>query len=217
MIVNAQCRTVSRLAVLAVFLAGGAASQTLGRSAAEFRGSTVISSAPVEDVAEILQSRYGVVVKYEDPVWQWPGDFRNAPGQPYGLFRIQQSVNIPPELTPDRTPALSAAAFGKVLDGYHGNYGAPHYRIAESKLGLHVIPETMRDADGKIVSAKNPFDAVVRVPADVRSAQGHLDALCAATSQLALFELGGGVGTGICGPGRRLRMGRQRREAPAMR
>jgi hypothetical protein len=176
-------------AVCATVLAGASAGQTLGPRAPTFQGATVTSSAVIEDIAEILQSRFGDTVTYEDPVWQWPGDWQNRPGQPYGSFPIQRTVNIPAELTPDQMARLSATAFERVLDEYNKSYDAPRYRVTQSKLGLHVIPKTLRDAAGNIIAARNPLDAVVSVPTATRAAPGHLLALCAAISRVAELQL----------------------------
>jgi hypothetical protein len=183
------CKERWRPAVLAVAFAGLSVGQELGQNAATFQGTTFVSSAPIADTAEILQSRYGVAVTYEDPVWQWAGDFQNRPGQPYGMFRLQRTVNIPDGLTPDQTPALSAAAVGRALEEYHKNYDAPRYRIFESKFGLHIVPETVRDPSGSIVRANNPLDTVVDIPVAARSAEQHLDAVCATASRLARLQL----------------------------
>lgn len=171
---------------LAIALAGVAAGQP---RAATFQSTTIVSSAAIEDISEMMQSRYGIPVTYEDPVWQWTGDFQNRPGQAFGPFRIQQTVKIPPGLTPEQTPVLNAAAFGRILEEYNKTYDAPRYRVTESKLGLHVIPETLRDSAGKIVNAENPMDAVVDVPVARRSAVDHLSVVCLAASRVAALAL----------------------------
>jgi hypothetical protein len=51
-------------------------------------------------------------------------------------------------------------------------------------LGLHVIPESVRDAGGNVIPANNPLDAKVQVPPAKRPASEHLQAVCAAASQV---------------------------------
>jgi hypothetical protein len=91
-------------------------------------------------------------------------------------------------LSPDQTPSLEAA-FGRVLDEYHKQGDASRFRIARSDYGLHVIPETVRDAGGVSVAAKNPLDSIVTIPTASRTASGHFEAICAAATQAAALRL----------------------------
>jgi hypothetical protein len=104
-------------------------------------------------------------------------------GQPrlFGLKPL--SLLMPDDLTPDKTPALDAAAMTKVLDAYHEqNPGAPRFRFLQSKAGLHIVPTMARDVTGILTPTESLLDAKVSVPVASRTATEHLSALCHAVT-----------------------------------
>jgi hypothetical protein len=51
-----------------------------------------------------------------------------------------------------------------------------------SKLGLHLVPDLVRGADGTLASTRNPLDILVNLPVAQRTPTAHLRALCAELS-----------------------------------
>ena len=91
----------ARLAVFVTSLAAAFWGQELGPDALTFRGSQIVSGRPLADAAEMLQARYGKAVTYEDPVWQWRGDFKDpaaSSNRPGGRGAVQRTVNLPADL-----------------------------------------------------------------------------------------------------------------------
>lgn len=170
--------------ILILLLPAGAFCQVLGPDAPRFHGSVIVSARPLSDVAEVLQSRYAKAVTYEDPVLAWRGDTQSvtAPsGRIYQTF-LERTINLPPGLSPDQSPILDAALLGRALTEYEKLNDTPRFRIATSGLGLHIIPDTVRDAGGIPAAAKNPLDIQVTIPRATRTASDHFLAICAALS-----------------------------------
>lgn len=179
-------RRLRWFAGLLVLLASVAAAsgQQLGNgaSAATFQGSEIVSLYPLGDMAAVLQARYGKVVTYEHPVLEWSGDFvpRGDGAVPAPAAR---SLSVPAGLSPAETPILDAAAVGRALDAYRQRNDFPRFRVVESRVGLHIVPETIRDVNGEPVPAKNPLDSIVNIPAAARTASSNLKSICDAVTQ----------------------------------
>jgi hypothetical protein len=152
-----------------------------------------VSYRPLDQLTTILESRYGVAVTYEDPILLWRGDME-AWGQdasrPGTFFPARGTVVVPDELTPQRTPKLTAAALEKALDSLHSlNPDGPHFRLLETRYGFHIVPDTVRDESGRRVSASSILDVSVTVPEAVRMPGEHVVALCRAVGAASGINL----------------------------
>jgi len=170
------------LGALVVLSAGLAVAQ----SAAQ--GPQVIEyGAPLLLAAETLGNRYAMPVTYEDPVLLWPGDMTlrdkaDSTWMPY--LDVKKRLIIPNELTPELTPSLDVPALKRVLDAYNTeNPGAPRFRVERSAYGLHILPDSVRDASGKWVPATTPLDTRITMTRASRTAFEHVEALCQAVAQ----------------------------------
>jgi hypothetical protein len=128
-----------------------------------------------------MEERYASPVTYEDPIWEFQGDL--APVGPAGrLFPMYRSFAAPPELTPANRPKLDAAVLGEALAAYHSQTDGPRYKISTSRLGLHLIPDQVRGADGILAPARNALDTVLNMPVTLEVPSQHLTDLCIALS-----------------------------------
>jgi hypothetical protein len=138
-------------------------------------GDIITSTRPVEDLAILMERRYSVPVTYEDPMWEFPGDLQAG-----AKFPKLPTFGAPSALTPALRPRLDAEILGEALEAYHSQTGGPRFKIATSRLGLHLIPDQVRGADGSFAAARNPLDTVVGLPVTERSRDQHIADLCAA-------------------------------------
>ncbi len=146
----------------------------------------ILAPRPLEVLARgLLYQRYGVVVTFEDPVWQWRGDVNirgNDESAPHAQWlKDRRLMLLPGWLTPERAPKLDAAALGRLLDAYHAqNDDGTRFKVLESRLGLHIVPAQFHNAAGQLVATSSLLDTRITVPVSARMASGHLKALCAA-------------------------------------
>lgn len=143
-------------------------------------GDTIYTTRPVEALATLMERRYESPVTYEDPLWEFQGDF--APDGNGVQFPKFLTFVGPAELTQARRPKLDAEVLGEALAAYHSQTDGPRHRIATSRLGLHLIPDQVRGVDGAFAAAGNPLDTVVNMSITLRSASQHLEDLCAEVS-----------------------------------
>lgn len=137
------------------------------------RGDAITGTHPVEELALLMEHRYGLPVTYEDPVWEFPGDLTTGAKYPKEL-----TFALPVELAPSRRRTLDAAVLAEAMAAYHSQTDGPRYRIATSRLGLHLIPDQVRRADGTFARARNPLDTVIDMPVTLRSRSQHVQDLC---------------------------------------
>ncbi len=134
---------------------------------------------PVSDAAGRLRNSYGMVITYEDPLWEWPGEMitlgsRVDPARKGGWTPGWVSFTLPGAASP--APDLPAR-LAQVLAAYHQQTGGPRFQVLTSKLGLPIVPLQVRDREGRLAPAQNPLDKLVFIPQQERTAHQHLKAL----------------------------------------
>jgi hypothetical protein len=82
------------------------------------------------------------------------------------------------------------------LDEYDKLNEAPRFRVFESKLGLHIVPDIVHDASGVAVPAKNLLDAPVTIPRATRTASAHFEAIGAAAAPAGVKLVCAAIGFG---------------------
>jgi hypothetical protein len=171
--------------------------QVLDGEAPRFRGTEIESGRPLTDVALVLQARYGRPVTYEDPFWQWRDDFyyRDFGGGGRAFLLIPHLFHLPLGLTPAQTPVLDDALIARVLDEYDRQIGGARFRVITSSFGLHIVPVSAKDANGRIAPARSPLDAVISIPRTTQAPALHGkaigDAVTQATGIRTLFSAPG--------------------------
>jgi hypothetical protein len=136
---------------------------------------TIDSPRPLRNATAILGSRYGKPVTFEEPVWVWQGDL--------GVRNDSPRFFLPGGLSPEQTATMEAAA-QKMLDAYYSQnndvtrFRGARFRVEKSRLGLHIVPDQFHGVNGDLVPATSILDAHVTVPAAVRMASEHFEAIC---------------------------------------
>ena len=93
-----------------------------------------------------------------------------------GIARYPKRVTfvIPNEVKPDKNTQLAPSVLAKVVEAYQKQFGGPKYKILNSKWGLHLIVDEVRDKNGKFVKVKPYLDEVITVPSGKRTGFEHL-------------------------------------------
>jgi hypothetical protein len=144
-------------------------------------------SRPLAEAADALQARYAMVVTYEDPTLLNREDMElhGSDESLRGAFLPRRGrFALPDELTPQRRPNLTADALAVLLGSFHAaNPDGPHFRLLQTQYGFHIVPDTIRDQGGSRVKGTSILDAVVSVPHGLRTAGGHINAVCDAVAK----------------------------------
>jgi hypothetical protein len=138
----------------------------------------ISSARPLLDLARLVEERYASPVTYEDPMWEFEGDIELLATGRRGLFPASLAFTVPPDLTPERRPKLDAAVLGEALSAYHTRTDGPRFKIATSRLGLHLVPDQVRGTDGRLAPARNALDTVLNMPVTSVTPSHHLTDLC---------------------------------------
>lgn len=147
---------------------------------------TITSPSPLYEVAMLLEKRYHKVVTYEEPLSVWRGELivkGRDPDGPFGLWLQDRRFVIPDAPNLQRTPELDLAMLSSITVAYNfQNADGTLFRATASRLGLHILPLKMRDANGNLVRATSLLDAYISVPSALRMPSEHLQALCDAVT-----------------------------------
>ena len=151
------------------------------------RSSSVVTSPrPLSDAAQRLQETHGKLVTYEEPVLSWRDELEAVPGHKGLMMPAMHSFVIPAESGPDTD---LASALENTIAAYHQQTFGTRFQVLSSKLGYHIVPVQMRDANGQSVRAISALDQIVTVPTEARTALQHLIALGAAISSTGTIHV----------------------------
>lgn len=184
-IVKALC--VVLLALCAKGIVGG----ELQSEKLQKRG--ISSGHPLAVLADMLEERYGKVVSYEDPMIVWRGDLmvrRNDENAKWGVIPKTRELVLPYDITNANRPALELGTLSGIVSLYgESNGDGPRFRVSSSWLGLHMIPDVVRNSDGIMKPAVNPLDLAINVSIEKRLPSEHFEAICAALSEEIGIEI----------------------------
>jgi hypothetical protein len=149
---------------------------------------TIEDPRPIAKALELLQSKYGYVVTYEDPRYTYEGDLKDVSQQMTGsvdprhrirtLVPVGGAVNIsvPTTAIDSRTltPVLS-----QLLQSHAALQKGGHFRLLEEGGVFHVIPTEVQDRSGNWQPQSSLLDSTITVP-KLTNADGMtmLDAIC---------------------------------------
>lgn len=158
---------------------------------------SVQDSRPLAKAIEVLQTRSGLAITYEDPLYVNDGEVadvtpkvrkdlnRFRPGEaPKVLIPKGGAVSIDYKVSPgtDR-PADPMAAVQQLVKEHSASGNAGVFRVEQSGQMIHVIPAAFRNREGVITPQQSVLDAVITLPAEERSGVQTLQAICEAISQ----------------------------------
>lgn len=141
---------------------------------------------PLDQARLFLENQYEKPVTYEDPVWRWIGDsvaVGSEPDGPFGRLLWDRHFDLPREVTREENPKLDVRLVQRVIDAYHQqNPGDTRFKVAESSLGLHILPALVHDENGVLVEASSLLDTRITVPSAARMPSEHFRAICEAVT-----------------------------------
>jgi hypothetical protein len=140
--------------------------------------------SPMDSAASLLEKMYLIPVTYEDAILSWPGDLTQVPNAAGDMLTIpkRRSFTMPDEANPHKTPTLDAGLLRRIVDAYQAETDGPRFRVYRSRMGLHLIPDQVRDRNGRFIEATPFLDTVISIPVEKRTPSGHVRAICNAIS-----------------------------------
>ncbi len=149
-----------------------------GPLAADKETLTVADPRPVSEAIDILASRYGWLVTYEDPPYLNSGDI--APGLHVplgGRLDITYSVS-PTTRLPDKREVIHT-----LLDAARQRTGIA-FELREGVGRLHIVPAKAKDASGNPVDVTPVLDTRITIADEDTVAAGALSLICGAVTRM---------------------------------
>lgn len=136
--------------------------------------------SPMDSAGRLLEQMYLIPVTYEDAILSWPGDIDQVSNAVGNMITIpkRRSFTMPSEANSRKSPTLNAALLRRIVDEYHEQTDGPRFSIYSSRLGLHLIPDRVRDHSGRFVKAIPFLDTSISIPVEARTPSGHVRAIC---------------------------------------
>ncbi len=135
---------------------------------------------PMDSAARLLEQMYLIPVTYEDAILSWPGDLAQVPNAVGDMLTIQKrrSFTMPSQANPRKTPTLDTGLLRRIVNAYHEETDGPRFRIYSSRMGLHLIPDQVRDRNGRFAEATPFLDTLISIPVETRTPSEHVRAIC---------------------------------------
>lgn len=142
-------------------------------------GESIVSGRPLSDFADELETRYRTIITYEEPLLVNSSDLDvTLPAFGSKIFMgPKMRTFIPPAIEKVDLPNLE-----RIINVYNGQHGFPSFRVISSGYGLHIIPDKVRDAQGRVISANPLLDTLIIVPTAKRTPWETFEAFCQAVS-----------------------------------
>ena len=150
---------------------------------------TIEDPRPIDKALELLQSKYGYVVTYEDPRYAYEGDLKDVSQQMTGsseprdrrirtLVPVGGAVNISIPTTVIDSRAL-VPVLGQLLQSHSALQRGGHFRLLEDGGVFHVIPTEVQDRSGNWQPQSSLLDSTITVPKLTNANGGTmLNAIC---------------------------------------
>lgn len=153
----------------------------------------VDSPRPLWEVAQLLQSRYGVAVTLEEPFWPGKSGAQAAGGQaPESFYLPKAGIRfvIPADLLPEERSAFHLSTLNAILALYNREGSdAVKFEAVSSEWGFHILPVAFRMDNGEATVVHSPLDFPVHVANRRRMASEHFEALCKAVGASTGLEI----------------------------
>lgn len=154
---------------------------------------SVAAPRPIDGAIRELTRRYGWVISYEDPPYEFGGDIedvtratRKEATQPLEIGSVsaikdprREAISVSFDTVVDRrNKIIEDQVIGKILDTYRENFGTT-FVLREDKDGRRiVVPDTARDSSGTLKPAKRLLDTKLNAPTAEENGEEVLQALC---------------------------------------
>jgi hypothetical protein len=137
---------------------------------------SITSPRPLADFADRLQSDCLKIVTYEEPLLVHGADLQLYQGSSVGP---KMRTFDPPTITATN---LDLSTLRYAIDAYNGQHDLPYFRVISSNYGLHIVPESRRNEEGKSEPAISLLDSVVTLPTATRTPWETFKAFCQAVA-----------------------------------
>jgi hypothetical protein len=149
---------------------------------------------PVEKAVEMLVLRYGYVITYEDPRYEYGDDLEDVtskvrkdmdkypPGSAPKVI-IPRGEKLTFSMPPVTGPQDVRSTLNTLVQISRGRGG--HFRVLESGGVFHVLPTEVRDTNGNWAATGSIFDARISIPSQERTERQLIDVICTAASSAA--------------------------------
>ena len=138
----------------------------------------VDASRPIAEVAGTLVSQYSIVITYEDPRVEYPGDIqdrthtrrdldRYPPGEaPRILLPSTEIFNATYYVSVDTgEPEDWAATLRQLISDYEFDSKGGRFRVQQTGDVFHIIPTHARNSSGQWVESTSILDTSISLPA----------------------------------------------------
>ena len=154
---------------------------------------TIVGAVTLFRAGLALGEMYQIPITFEGPtdVLQWDDDVDQETVAGGRIDRIPKRVTfvIPDDVTPDKNEKFDSRIFERVVETYQKQFGGPKYKLTNSKLGLHLITDQVRNKDGKWEKVEPYLDAIISIPSEKRTALGHLEKIVEAVNATKELKL----------------------------
>lgn len=155
---------------------------------------SVSDPRPLAQAAQVLQSKLGVAISYEDIAWAYEREFARAADTPWGKdiarvnprFRavIPVGGSLEIGIPIDRVSKKPIAPVGNILqdliDGHKARGNPGEFRLVTLGTDFSIVPSAARDRTGTMISERSPLDLPISFPEAERSGLETLKAICEA-------------------------------------
>jgi hypothetical protein len=141
------------------------------------------NSRPLALAAEILSDLSSKPVTYEDAILKWNGDNEVLTLRDGSIQHIpkKKTFELPIDISQEEPLELSNILLNKVLESYNRT-NSSLFDVIASSWGYHIVPKSVRDANGKYEQPIRLMDTIIFVPIEKRSPLAHLKAICDAVN-----------------------------------
>ena len=152
---------------------------------------------PMARAIEVLETRCGCVITYEDPRYVHASDLSEVtaqvrkdlnkfkPGEAPRVFvpKNEELAIDYDESTNTKPPDGIAPVVQLLIEKHAARGNAGRFRMEMSNQVIHVIPSGIRNERGELAAQNSILDSVISLPATDRSGIQTLEAICAALTQ----------------------------------
>lgn len=155
-------------------------------------GAVIEEPRPMRSLRILLEAKYGAPVTVEETILPPGAANRAGRSYPVKFYALNRDVRlvVPESLLPKAPATFQLTHLKQILDLYNRDgQDLMRFDAVSSEWGLHIVPVALRMEDGRVVEARSPLDAPVRVERKRRMASHHFKALCEAVRASAGPEI----------------------------
>jgi hypothetical protein len=163
----------------------------------------VSDGRPLAKALELLTSRHGYVITYEDPRYVHDSDIKDVtsevrrdldqyePGQAPKVFvPIGGSLTLSYAVSSETgQPAAPAALIQELIDVHNGGNQGGAFRLEQIGDVFHIVPSKVKDHAGNWIEQKSILDVPITLPEKDRSVMEMVDAIRKAVAEATKMQV----------------------------